>query len=531
MRYRALTLALGLMLAPLSAYAQPGIPHQFYGTVSYDSGTAPDGLVVEAKVSGAVVGSSVTNGGKYGINPSLLFASKSDGDWSGETAVFFVGGIDTGESHALVKGNYTKLDLTVPGSVGTITKTATDVITDTPVTITPTSPTIISMGDALDVTISSDSSVNATVNKVEKLASGFFIGATAVLAGQNLLNAYEIKITGTGLTISVTMKYSDTDIDESTVKPYKYNGSAWVEITPYTRNTTANTITYSIASASTPYVLFGSPATSGGGGSSGGGGGGSSSGGTNTNTATAAVTTAPTSVTTTTLTPSATPTTSAAPTAPVQGQVLGAAVYNFAQNLAVGSQGADVTALQQFLADNKFYTGPVTGYFGPLTKTAVMAFQKAHGIAQVGTVGPLTRAELSKSTAPAASEVKVLSTVPYNFTQNLAVGSRGADVTALQQYLLDNKFYASSVTGYYGQLTKKAVMAFQKVHGIAPVGNVGLLTRVELNKGVTAAGDVVSSVPSHSALTAEQVNSIITMIQAFGADAAIMAKVQAALAK
>lgn len=295
MRYRVLTIALGLMLAPLAAYAQPGIPHQFYGTVSYESGTTPDGLVVEAKVNGAVVGSSATKSGQYGINPSLLFASKTEGDWSGETAEFFVGGINTGESFTLAKGGYTKLDLTVPGSVGTITKAATDVITDTPVTITSTSPTIISMGEELDVTISSDSLVNATVDKVEKLASGFFTGVTAILSGQNLLNAYEIKVTGTGLTISVTMTYSDTGIDESTVKPYKHNGSTWVEITPYTRDTTANTLTFSIPAASTPYALFGTPVavvTTTTNTSSGGGGGGSVVG----------LITTPTTATTTTVT-------------------------------------------------------------------------------------------------------------------------------------------------------------------------------------------------------------------------------------
>jgi len=269
-----------LLVMPSLALAAPGIPHQFYGTVSYESGTTPDGLVVEAKVNGTVVGSSITKSGKYGYMPDLLFASKTDGEWSGETATFFVGGIDTGESFTLAKGGYTNLNLTVPGSVGTITKSEGEVITATPVTITSTSPTIISVGDTLDVTISSDSSVNATIDKVEKLTSGFFTGSTAILSGQDLLNAYEIKVTGTGLAISVSMTYSDTGIDESTIKPYRWSGSAWVAITPFTRDTVANTITFSISSAATPYVLFGTPVavapqtttTSGGGGGGGGGG-------------------------------------------------------------------------------------------------------------------------------------------------------------------------------------------------------------------------------------------------------------------
>ena len=36
----------------------------------------------------------------------------------------------------------------------------------------------------------------------------------------------------------------------------------------------------------------------------------------------------------------------------------------------------------------------MTGFFGSLTKAAVMKFQKAHGIAETGTVGPITRAAM-----------------------------------------------------------------------------------------------------------------------------------------
>jgi peptidoglycan hydrolase-like protein with peptidoglycan-binding domain len=87
-------------------------------------------------------------------------------------------------------------------------------------------------------------------------------------------------------------------------------------------------------------------------------------------------------------------------TASNQGQVLGAAVYNFGKNLSVGSRGDDVTALQQFLIDGGYsIPAGATGYFGSQTRTAVTAFQKAHGIAQTGNVGPLTRAELNKGSS------------------------------------------------------------------------------------------------------------------------------------
>jgi peptidoglycan hydrolase-like protein with peptidoglycan-binding domain len=70
--------------------------------------------------------------------------------------------------------------------------------------------------------------------------------------------------------------------------------------------------------------------------------------------------------------------------------------YSFTTYLSVGSQGAEVTALQQALTQAGVYGGPVTGYFGALTQTAVSTFQKAHGVSPVGYVGPATRSFLNQ---------------------------------------------------------------------------------------------------------------------------------------
>ncbi len=70
--------------------------------------------------------------------------------------------------------------------------------------------------------------------------------------------------------------------------------------------------------------------------------------------------------------------------------------YVFAMYLAIGSRGNAVTALQNRLAALGFYSGPVTGYFGALTSAAMKKFQKAHGVAAVGFVGPATRAALNR---------------------------------------------------------------------------------------------------------------------------------------
>ncbi|HEU0080405.1 MAG TPA: peptidoglycan-binding domain-containing protein [Candidatus Paceibacterota bacterium] len=64
----------------------------------------------------------------------------------------------------------------------------------------------------------------------------------------------------------------------------------------------------------------------------------------------------------------------------------------FSKDLTVGSSGADVTALQ-----NAIGVSPATGYFGSITKAAVVSWQKAHGVPATGYVGPLTRAALNGS--------------------------------------------------------------------------------------------------------------------------------------
>ncbi len=276
-----IAVGVGLML-PAVALAVPAMPHQFYGTVSFSTGTTPDGLKVEAKIDNVIVGSVMTSGGKYGYSP-LFKVEDNNGALSGKTIKFFVSGIDTGITAIFENGESTNLPLTVPGTVGTITKTADDVISNQSIIITSVTPTVIKMGDSVQITVSSQSNTSANIETVQKLSTTSYTGGMAVMSGKTVLNGYEIKITdGSGISISVVMKYDATGIDESTVKPYLFNGTSWVEITPFTRDTVNKTITFSVSSVQTPYVVFGQPlaSTSSGGsttsssGSSGGGGGG-----------------------------------------------------------------------------------------------------------------------------------------------------------------------------------------------------------------------------------------------------------------
>lgn len=82
------------------------------------------------------------------------------------------------------------------------------------------------------------------------------------------------------------------------------------------------------------------------------------------------------------------------------GQVLGVSTdaalgVLLTQNLRFGSRGPQVAALQMRLRALGYFNGPITGFYGPLTRNAVRAFQRAHGVSATGTVGPLTRAVLN----------------------------------------------------------------------------------------------------------------------------------------
>lgn len=55
-----------------------------------------------------------------------------------------------------------------------------------------------------------------------------------------------------------------------------------------------------------------------------------------------------------------------------------------------GSQGSEVTKIQQRLKNWGYFDGPVTGYYGSLTVEAVKKFQQAHGLSASGVADQAT---------------------------------------------------------------------------------------------------------------------------------------------
>jgi peptidoglycan hydrolase-like protein with peptidoglycan-binding domain len=74
---------------------------------------------------------------------------------------------------------------------------------------------------------------------------------------------------------------------------------------------------------------------------------------------------------------------------------LQAPTFFFYSYLKPGSRGKEVSELQKRLIEEKYMTGPATGFFGRKTFDAVVLFQKENGINPIGFVGPLTRALLN----------------------------------------------------------------------------------------------------------------------------------------
>lgn len=77
---------------------------------------------------------------------------------------------------------------------------------------------------------------------------------------------------------------------------------------------------------------------------------------------------------------------------------------------------------------------------------------------------------------------------PESYEAISSVGSRGAEVRAVQQKLKERGLFHEDITGYYGEKTRQAVIAFQKQRGITPTGTAGPLT-------LKALGISVGSIP------------------------------------
>ena len=182
--------------------------------------------------------------------------------------------------------------------------------------------------------------------------------------------------------------------------------------------------------------------------------------------------------------------------------------------LLMGSSGNDVAELQKALNALGYEIGSADGVFGPITKNAVLAFQKSYNLDTDGAVGKLTIAEMNKAlkaltgagadSTPGSAVIEITADVENDADQDgasrdgsivsreLSGGMQGSDVKALQQELIRLGYMqVGTDDGRYGNLTIAAVKEFQSANGaITPNGKVDQWTIDKLDGSPVAKSEI-----------------------------------------
>jgi peptidoglycan hydrolase-like protein with peptidoglycan-binding domain len=129
-------------------------------------------------------------------------------------------------------------------------------------------------------------------------------------------------------------------------------------------------------------------------------------------------------------------------------------------SLKQGMCGPEVEYLQRQLQAAGLFADTVDGVFGPSTKCAVMAFQRARGLEVDGIVSPRTWAALDTRRGTGLRPI-------------LKRGACEPSVVVLQKVLATHGFDPGSKDGIFGPKTERTVMAFQRAKGLEADGVVG----------------------------------------------------------
>ncbi|MBI4361110.1 hypothetical protein HY572_05050 [Candidatus Micrarchaeota archaeon] len=253
--FLALT-ALALVFA-LPVGAAPQLPHLFFGNATANGVGIPVGTLVSAMVNAQNAGSVQSEqAGTYGGPSSSQTKLLVQGDelQQGQTVTFFIGRVQASQTASFESSAITQLDLSFafPAQQNV---TVNGSLSDVHLLALPDSPIHVS-GTCLDMNINVSTPTAVTINNVTALNSSALPGTVGIGAGNTFLGGYEISVTGAAT--QVTLCYNDAGIDESAIVPMRFDGTKWVQITPFTLDIANNRVTFTIA-AGTPYGVVGSP--------------------------------------------------------------------------------------------------------------------------------------------------------------------------------------------------------------------------------------------------------------------------------
>ena len=141
-----------------------------------------------------------------------------------------------------------------------------------------------------------------------------------------------------------------------------------------------------------------------------------------------------------------------------------------------------VAALQVALRAVNLYGGAVDGIPGPLTRRAVLRFQRRKQLAVDGIAGAQTRRALGRRGRPRLG------------SRVMRSGQRGWDVAALQFLLGRRGFSPGGIDGGFGAMTDSAVRRFQGSAGLTVDGLVGAATLAALRRGSSGTGTPIGPV-------------------------------------
>ena len=146
--------------------------------------------------------------------------------------------------------------------------------------------------------------------------------------------------------------------------------------------------------------------------------------------------------------------------------------------LSYGEKSEVVLAAQERLKSLGYLMTEPDGAFGDDTAAALRQFQSRNDLIVDGYLGPSTRDVLNGSEA-----------VP----NGMRLGDQGDQVKKVQSLLSKYGYLnAANATGYYGEITEKAVKNFQKQNKLTQDGSVGVQTLAKLT------GDNVKRAPAGS---------------------------------